>query len=142
ALHFMNEEIGELSRRVENLLEMSRLESGAGLHYEMCDMTAIVAAALERLAPITQGRTINADFPSEPLLLDCDQDQLETVLVNLINNCVKFSPEGAPITLRGWTDKRAVTITICDEGPGIVPGDEERIFDKFYRSPRNKEVQG
>jgi signal transduction histidine kinase len=142
-LEVVSEEIDQLSARVRNLLDMARLESGAeALQREPEDLTDIVSSALERLEPLTRGNTIRADFPSEPLMVDCDQSRIETVIINLIENAVKYSPEGSTIYLQGLLAEDEVELRIGDEGIGLDPGDEEKVFEMYYRSGRGRAIRG
>jgi signal transduction histidine kinase len=168
-LALVNEETDRLSARVRNLLDMARLEAHAlPMRQEPCDLTDVVASALERVQPLTRGRAIEADFPAESLLIEADYTQIETVIINLLENAVKYSPPGTALHLRGGTvDGSRLTVDSCqstvasgtvrpaglstvndqpstaeeavffsvrDEGPGLSPGDEERVFEKFYRA--------
>jgi signal transduction histidine kinase len=142
-LQAVGREADRLAARVRNLLDMSRLEAGAGAPCrEPCDLTDVVGAALERLEPQTAGRPIHADFPEEPLLAECDHAQIETVVVNLLENAVKYSPEGAPLHLHGRAEDGRVLFTLRDEGPGLPPGEETKVFEKFYRSPAARAARG
>jgi signal transduction histidine kinase len=162
-LTVVNDEIDRLTAQVRNLLHMTRIEAHAlPLKKERCDLTDIVGAALERVQPLTRGWTIEADFPSEPLLIEADYAQIETVILNLLENAVKYAPPGTRLSLRGETRRLAppddvshaapgsngrgetgrILFLLRDEGPGVNPGDEERIFEKFYRSPHSPSTLG
>jgi two-component system sensor histidine kinase KdpD len=58
---------------------------------------------------------------------------IEQVLVNLLENALKYSPLGSPIDLTAWSEGDEVVVEVADRGPGLPPGEEELIFDKFYR---------
>jgi signal transduction histidine kinase len=142
-LEVVSEEIDQISARVRNLLDMARLEAGVDeIERDPRDLTDIVGAVLERMRALTRGRAIHADFPAEPLMAECDQTQIESVLVNLIENAVKYSPEGSPLHLQGSRRGATITLRIWDDGPGLQAGDEERVFEKFYRSKRTRTVRG
>jgi two-component system sensor histidine kinase KdpD len=119
---------------VRNLLDMSRLDVDNVLTLrEPCDLSDIVAGVLERLRPILRSRPLHARFPTEPLLLECDQNQMETVIVNLVENAVKYSPPDSALHLTGSSVGGSIVFSLRDEGPGVAPGEKARIFDKFYR---------
>jgi len=63
-----------------------------------------------------------------------DDVLIDQVLTNLLENAVKNTPAGTGVELRAWSDGSSVTVEIADHGPGLAPGDEARVFDKFYRS--------
>ncbi len=135
SLHTAAEQIEHLSARVRNLLVMARIEAGAQpLRTGTCDLTDIVSSAMERIAPLLQGREVSADFPAEPMFVECDQAQLETVVVNLIENAVKYSELGSSAHLKGEVQEGEAVVTVRDRGPGVPVGDEARIFEKFYRA--------
>lgn len=136
-LVLVNEETDRLAARVRNLLDMARIEAGSmPAQREPCDLTDIVSSALERLQSLLRGRVIEAKFPSGPLLVEVDYAQIELVIVNLLENAVKYSPPGTPLHLCGEVCPAAgrAYLTVRDEGPGLAPGDEVRIFEKFYRA--------
>jgi two-component system sensor histidine kinase KdpD len=142
-LHVATEELEQLNTRVRNLLEMSRIEAQAyPLHRTPSDLTDIVAGALERLEPVTRGRPIRADFPPTPLMVDCDPAQIETVILNLVENAVKYSPAGSALHLRGEHRYNSALLFVADEGAGIPRGDAERVFQKFYRGPAHQSIGG
>lgn len=135
-LGVVNEETDRLTRRVRNLLDMSRLEAGAlPLEKDLCDLTDVVGAALERLGLLLRGRPVEDCFPAEPLYVDADYAQLEMVIINLVENALKYSPAGTPLAITGRVVDGCAEITVRDHGPGVPPGDEERVFEKFYRAP-------
>ena len=70
-----------------------------------------------------------------------DSVLIEQVLINLLDNAVKYTPPGSPITLSAWATEGAVTVEVADQGPGLPPGEEQRIFEKFYRVPRATQYQ-
>ena len=142
-LGIVNEEADRLSRRVRNLLDMARLEAGAlPLENDLCDLTDVVAAALERLGPLLRGRPVDDCFPAEPLYVNADYAQLEMVLINLVENALKYSPPGTPLFISGRATHGDAEIAVRDQGPGVPPGDEERVFQKFYRAHTRTRVPG
>lgn len=142
-LHLASQELDQLTARVRNLLEMSRIEARAfEPNTELTDLTDVVASALERLTPLTRGRKVSAEFPPEPMLVECDHAQIETVLVNLIENALKYSPASAPIELRGVVNPGWVGCAVRDYGRGLGSGDPDLLFEKFYRAPEVRSVGG
>jgi two-component system sensor histidine kinase KdpD len=142
-VHLASQEVEQLGLRVHNLLEMSRIEARAyPLHRQPCDLTDLVGGALERLESALRERPMDARFPPEPLLVECDPDQIESVIVNLLENALKYSPPGSPLHLRGWRRGHSVLFALRDEGPGIFPGDEKRVFQKFYRAAGARALAG
>ena len=129
------EEAQRLDRLVGNLLDMTRLESG-GLHVEKEWQTLeeVIGAALHHLGSRRSSHPILTDLPSALPLVPMDSVLIEQVLLNLLENAIKYTPADTPIRLSAIADGNQVAVEVADSGPGIVRGDEERIFDKFYRS--------
>ena len=130
------EETERLGRFVANLLDMTRLESGAvTLRQLPVDLAELIGSTLARAGKmLAQHRTV-LDLPPDLPLLRLDEVLCEQVLFNLLDNATKYAPTGTTITLRArqMTQEHAVQLHIIDEGPGIPPELTERIFDKFYR---------
>jgi two-component system sensor histidine kinase KdpD len=130
----LQEEAERLSRFVANLLDMTRLESGAiQLKQELLDIAEIVGTALERAGSVLARHRIEVDIAPDLPMLRLDAILFEQVLFNLLDNAAKYAPPGSRIDIRAQRDGETVAIEVIDEGPGIPPGDLERVFDKFYR---------
>ena len=124
-----------MDRLVRNLLDMTRLESGAiHLQKEWHPFEEIVGAALTRLESRLNGHQVRADFPPDLPLVLLDGVLMEQVLINLLENALKFAPPSTAIELSATGSDHELVFAIADRGPGIPPGDEQRIFDKFYRA--------
>ncbi|AWC20677.1 Sensor protein KdpD [Aminobacter sp. MSH1] len=136
------DESERLNRFIANLLDMTKLESGAmepnyALHYA----GDIVGSALRRAAKITAQHKTEVDMPADLPMLKLDPVLFEQVLFNLLDNAAKYAPEGSLIRIRGWADGTSVAIQMMDEGPGIPQADLERIFDTFYRVRKGDHVR-
>jgi two-component system, OmpR family, sensor histidine kinase KdpD len=130
----LQDEAERLNRFVSNLLDMTRLESGAvELKLELIDVAEIVGAALQRAGGVLAGHRVEVDIVPHLPMLHIDAVLFEQVLFNLLDNAAKYSPVGSRIDVRASRDGELVEIEVVDEGPGIPPADLERIFDKFYR---------
>ena len=140
-LETLHEEADHLNRLVQNLLEMTRLESGAlQLRQEWHPLEEVVGSALSRLAKPLRDRPVTTRLPEDLPLVPIHDVLIEQVLVNLLDNVVKHTPSGSPVELAAWASEGGVTVSVADRGPGLAPGEAERIFDRFYRgqaaSPR------
>jgi two-component system sensor histidine kinase KdpD len=136
------DESERLNRFIANLLDMTRIESGAtapnaGLNF----VGDIVGTALQRTQKITAGHTIAVDIPTDLPMINVDPVLFEQVLFNLIDNAAKYAPEGTTIGLKGWVDSASVVLQVIDEGPGIPAEDLERVFDSFYRVRKVDQVR-
>ena len=131
------EQAERLEKLVANLLDMTRLESGAiGLKREWVPLDEIVGSALTHLEKELGTRPVNVELPDPIALVSVDPVLFEQVFVNLFENAVKYTPAGSPITVRARREERHIVVDVLDSGPGIPPGSEIRIFEKFYRSSR------
>lgn len=126
------EEAERLSRLVSNLLDMTRLESGVELRRDYYPLEEIVGAVLQRMEQRLASRQIVTSLPENLPLVYADDVLLGQLLVNLLENAIKHTPQTAPIEIAAEAGD-VVALEIRDRGPGFAPGDQERIFEKFYR---------
>ncbi|HEU5097447.1 MAG TPA: DUF4118 domain-containing protein, partial [Roseiflexaceae bacterium] len=125
-----------LNRLVGNLLDMTRLESGAvQVRKEWQPLEEVVGAALTRLDDRLREHPVTVALPPDGPLVPLDSVLIEQVLINLLENAIKYTPPGSPIEISAIGAGAVVTVTVSDRGPGIAPGDQQRIFEKFYRGP-------
>jgi len=132
------EEADRLERLVRNLLDMTRLESGAlVVKRQWMPLEEIVGAALTRMESQLDGRPVRTDLPADLPLVSADAVLLEQVFVNLLENAAKYTPPGSPVEIVALAgDPGAIAIEVADRGPGIAAGHETRLFDKFFRGPQ------
>jgi two-component system phosphate regulon sensor histidine kinase PhoR len=136
-------ETGHLTQMVNELLDLSRIESGAAqLLLDDVDLIRVASTTAERLRLFAerQGLRIVLELPSEVARVRGDEDRLGQVLINLLHNAVKFSPNGGDIVVgvrEGEMDgKRAVIVWVRDPGIGVPRADLDRIFERFYKVDR------
>jgi two-component system sensor histidine kinase KdpD len=128
---------------VDNLLDMARLQSGhVALDLQWQSLEEIVGSALRGLEPLFDGRPLRVQLPADLPLLRVDAALLERVLVNLLENAAKYTPEDAAITIGAASAGTFVEVWVADDGPGLPPGQEERLFDKFERGARESATPG
>ena len=138
-LQTAHDETEHLNRLVHNLLDLTRAESGGlQLRREWQSLEEIVGAALTRLEHRLQGRPITVDIPADLPLLFVDELLIEQVLLNLLENADRYSPAESPIVIRARAASGSLTVEVCDSGPGFTPGEEQRVFDKFFRGSSAK----
>jgi two-component system sensor histidine kinase KdpD len=129
------DEAERLNRLVGNLLDMTRIESrGVQVQKEWQPLEEVIGAALTRLDQQLSGRSLTAALPPDLPLVPLDSVLIEQVLINLLENAIKYTPPDTPIEISATAAPDAVTVAVADRGPGIPPGDEQRIFEKFYRA--------
>jgi two-component system sensor histidine kinase KdpD len=137
------EETAHMSRLVTNLLEMTKLESGAAkVRKDLCAVEDVVGSALvyldKQLSRHRVAVRLPADLPPVPL----DASLMEQVFINLLENAAKYAPAGSEIEVSAASDDRQMTVEVADRGPGITPGDEHSVFDKFYRGKQAGSTPG
>jgi two-component system sensor histidine kinase KdpD len=138
ALHefhlIIREDVHRLTRVVENLLEMARIESGElRLSKQWEIMPDIINDVLNRCAASTRNHTVNVDVDEGLPLVKVDSRLVAQALTNLVENATKYSPLGSEILLRVRLVDDHLIISVTDQGPGVAPDEQNRIFDKFYR---------
>jgi K+-sensing histidine kinase KdpD len=122
-----------LNRLVVNLLEMTRLEAGIELRRDWYPLEEIIGAALTRVEKLLRGRTITTNIPPELPLIRVDDVLIQEVFTNVLENAGKYTPPGMPIEIAAVESGQRVLVFISDSGPGFAAGDEERVFEKFFR---------
>jgi signal transduction histidine kinase len=127
----------ELSNLVEDLLELARLEAGrVDLRRVECDLRDVASRALASVEPLAAQRNqrIELDAP-EPVMARVDPERLRRALTNLLANAQKYGRSGGEIRLSVLTEGEASVLSVRDDGPGIALDEQDRIFERFYRSP-------
>ncbi|MDQ0470958.1 sensor histidine kinase [Labrys wisconsinensis] len=138
----IQEEAERLNRFIANLLDMTRLESGAVRpNLAPNDLGEIVGSALKRAGKILAQHRVEVDLAPDLPLLALDPVLFEQVLFNLLDNAAKYAPAGTVIRLQGERDGAVVTLQVLDEGPGIPAGELELVFDKFHRAEKGDQVR-
>ncbi len=124
-----------MSELVNKVLEMVRLQSGSvQLQLEWHPLEEVVGSALRRLKSRLIEHTVSVDLPEELPWLSFDASLIGEVLVNLVENAVKYTPAGTAIDIRAQVEVNQVTVEVADRGPGLSPGTERQVFEKFYRA--------
>jgi len=137
------EESHRLNRLVSNLLDMTRLEAGAmRVARELTDVQDLIGSALGQIENRLADRKVHVEVSPELPLVPLDFVLIVHALVNLLDNALKYSPDGSPLDVQAKIDAGEVQISVMDRGIGIPPGDLSRVFDKFYRVHRPEHVTG
>jgi len=133
-LSAINDETDRLNRLVGNLLDMSRIESGALQSTRSWqDLSELIAAVVDRMRPRLGARPIVVEIPDDLPAVRVNYTQIEQVLTNLLENVVRHTPATSPVTLTARADSGDVQVEVHDAGHGIPEGMVGRIFDKFVR---------
>lgn len=131
------------TRLVNNLLDMARIQSGGfNLKKEWLTLEEVVGSALRTLEPGLGGRHINLDLPDPLMLVHVDGPLFERVLINLLENAVKYAGQRAEIGITAHDTPQQLMLDVWDNGPGIPAGQEQAIFDKFARGTKESAIPG
>jgi PAS domain S-box-containing protein len=134
SLDVIAQEADHLTNLIDDLLQAGRIQAG-GLQLEPTDVNLprLVEKVVDGFRTQTDVHTFELDFPPDFPLVWGDPERLREVLSNLINNAVKYSPEGGTVWIGGRTDRKGVTVYVADQGIGIPAEEQGRIFDRFHR---------
>ena len=141
------ETIADASKRMEriigNLLDTARMESGMlQLKLDWCDLEDVVSGALRRSREHTQNYLIKVEMAEDLPLIYADAALLEHVVLNLLDNAVKYSVEGSKIELQTALGANEVIVIVKDRGVGFKEADLSHLFDKFYRAGNTEKISG
>ena len=127
-----------MSGIVRDLLSLARLETPAYLQTQ-ADLAEIAAEAGDEFDALAEQRGVRIARRLEPrLMIVGDRDALKRAISNLLDNAVRHAPAGSRILLASTRDRDWVSVAVCDEGPGIAPEDQARVFDRFWRADRSR----
>jgi signal transduction histidine kinase len=134
-----------LLRLIDDLLDLSRIEAGQfELRLEALDVGMFMEACSAVVRGLASAKSLHVELspPREKLLIRADQRRLTQVACNLLSNALKFSPEHGKVLFRAWLEAGEVRFLVEDEGPGIEPRYQERIFEQFFRIASDQEGTG
>ncbi|MDH6256652.1 sensor histidine kinase KdpD [Bradyrhizobium sp. BR13661] len=136
------DESERLNRFIANLLDMTKLESGAIVpNTALHDLSEIVGSALRRASKILTSHKVELVLAADLPMLQLDAVLFEQVLFNLLDNAAKYSPAETAISIKSERERNQVILQIADEGAGIPPDELESVFDKFYRVQKGDHVR-
>ena len=135
----INEEADRLNRLVAEVLEMVRIEAGK-LHLEKRpqDVSEVIDATLAELKPLLHDRPVEVRLQDALPAADADFDFVQQVLRQLLDNALKYSPSGSPLTISARAGEGRVVVSVADRGSGIDEQEQLRIFDKFFRAREHR----
>ncbi len=136
------DESERLNRFIANLLDMTKLESGAiKPNTARLDVSEVIDSALRRANKILTHHKVSLELESNLPMLELDAVLFEQALFNLLDNAAKYAPAETTIAIRGWREQKFVTLQILDEGEGIPRSELESVFDKFYRAQKGDHIR-
>lgn len=130
------EEISRLSRLVEDLLMLARADAGrAELRCEPVNLSALCQKTTEYILPLAEQReqTLTYQLPPQPVTIKADQQRIKQLLLNLLDNAIKYTDHGGTITLSLTTENQQAVLSITDTGRGIPAEDVPHVFERFFR---------
>jgi PAS domain S-box-containing protein len=134
-----------LSRLVDSLLDISRLEAGRDvLDRKEASLGDLIDEAVEEVQPVAEAKnhSLNAEIPKKLPGIMLDADMIRRVLINLLENAIRYTPAGGQITVTANHARKKVTVSVEDTGPGIPPEEQQRIFEKFMRAMQAERSKG
>jgi two-component system, NtrC family, sensor histidine kinase KinB len=132
-----------MNQMVDELVESARLESGQFvLDREPTDLGQFLAGVISRTGSVDDRRRIQLAIADPLPSALIDPPRLERALVNLVVNALKYSPPESPVLVEAKANDAEVTVAVVDRGAGIGPEEQERIFDRYYRSPARRRSDG
>jgi signal transduction histidine kinase len=133
-LGVLNEETDRLTRLINELLDIARIESGRmEIQWRLVSVPEIVQRVFDTLAVKSNGISLVKDFPETFPRLVADPDKLEQVIINLVGNALRYSPPQSQVSVSGRKHEDGVILEVMDQGPGIAFVEQEKVFEKFYR---------
>lgn len=141
-LGVIQNETDRMIRMIGDLLHLSNMDSGKEqLNFELVSFTALVSHVLDRFDMMVQSGQFGSDRPftivrelaGEEYFVEIDQDRMTQVIDNIINNAIKYSPDGGTITVRLMSTHNEVTLSVQDQGLGVPQNSIPHLFDRFYR---------
>jgi two-component system sensor histidine kinase KdpD len=139
----LRDEARRMSTLVANLLDMARIQSGeVKFNLQWQTLEEVVGSALRASAFLLQGHMVETRLPHDFPLLRFDAVLIERVLCNLLENGAKYTPPGSRITVAATLSGANAEVTVYDDGPGLPPGREEALFEKFTRGERESAKPG
>jgi two-component system sensor histidine kinase KdpD len=139
----IQDEARRMSTLVGNLLDMARIESGeVKLNLEWQPFEEVVGAALHAARSSLKQHSVDVHLPRDLPLVRIDALLIERVLVNLLENASKYTPPGSAVSLSAEVVADQLSISVADDGPGLPPGREEAVFQKFTRGERESATPG
>lgn len=141
-LQLIDKELDRLIRLIDDMLDSSRFETGKlYLQFEQINITKLIKNLLSKVRVVAKNHHIVFVKPSEDFFVIADSGRIEQVLLNLISNAVKYSPEKTTITITVKNINNYAVVSVADQGVGIPKGQQNLVFDRYYQV-KAKEKRG
>lgn len=142
-LRRMNSEIDRLVRLASSLLEIERIESNkVELNFSMIPVESLISASMNAVMGMSETKSITVDPSFDPdQNINCDSERIIQVLVNLLSNSLKFSPKNSTVKINVRETNRSFKFEVIDQGPGVSPEDEKKLFQKFSQLQQLEDIK-
>ncbi len=135
----VDEESARLDRLIGQAVEMAQLDAATvHIHTHPEDVRELIETTLEEMRPLLRDRTTAVQVGDELSHVPLDRELVHRVLRHLIENAVKYSPNGSAIALSAVKGEQRLLVTVADRGPGIEPADQPFVFDKYFRGKKQR----
>lgn len=144
-LTYIETELSALTQMVEELLELSRIESGrVPLELKPVSVNKLIKKPVKRLNPQAERAnvTVTVELPDDKVLVLADTRRMQQVVMNILHNAIKFTPEGGSVTIKAEEINQEMVISITDTGIGIPEEQISRIFERFYKTDPARSEEG
>ncbi|HMH94885.1 MAG TPA: HAMP domain-containing sensor histidine kinase [Streptosporangiaceae bacterium] len=133
-MSLIQNEAGRMSRLVEDLLVLARVDTGRPLERRPVDLASIAAQAVQAARIVSPGRPITLLAGADPVIVYADEERLRQVIDNLIGNAIQHTPPGPPVTVSVTSTTGTGEVIVADHGPGMTAEQAARVFERFYRT--------
>jgi signal transduction histidine kinase len=134
-LDTMADQVARLQKLSVNLLDLSRLDSGSvDLHREPVDLAELARSVVGEFRPAMAAHStdIDVDLPEAGPSAVCDRERVVQIMRILLDNALRHTPAGTPVTVKADRSNGAAGLTVADTGPGLSPGNTNKVFERFY----------
>jgi PAS domain S-box-containing protein len=130
----------QMGNLIENLLDLSRIEAGVGLDLERTDILDLIDSVVQSYRPQAVNKQINLELELQEDLepVEVDPILIRQAIANLVDNAIKYTSAGGHVTIRAYQQKGRQYLSVEDDGLGIAPTDQARLFERFYRARRQE----
>ncbi len=136
--------VDRLQALIDDVLRLEQIEGGYGIEPEVVDLAGLLREAGRQVKPVMDANGIELGIELEDNLpaLQIDRQLVSRAVLNYLDNAAKYTGEGGHVTLRAFAKGPMLHIEVSDDGPGIPPQEQTRLFERFYRAPATRAVQG